>query len=249
MKVLTCADAGYFHFLPFFEANVERKFGTLPLIYDLGMTVEQRALLRAPVLQVPVPEGFRDHDPTHGFILTTHKPACIADALRRSPQGVLYADADVLFAAPLTAEDIGGADVAVTPRRAREQKPAYLVNGVINAGILWFADTAPAQTLLRRWMAACAVGDRSDQKALSDLLESFGLLEGFGPVTRAGLHLMRLDPAEFNDTRLKTGRVLHFKNAGRDPRVTTKLARARWWEEHHPRLLAAFLATRRRLQV
>ena len=27
-RVLTCADADYFHFLPFFEANVERKFGS-----------------------------------------------------------------------------------------------------------------------------------------------------------------------------------------------------------------------------
>ena len=36
-RVLTCADADYFHFLPFFEANVERKFGALPLIYDLGL--------------------------------------------------------------------------------------------------------------------------------------------------------------------------------------------------------------------
>ena len=83
-RVLTCADAGYFHFLPFFEANVERKFGTLPLIYDLGLTDAQRASLRSEVRRVAVPEDFAGT--AHGFIRATHKPACVADALDAQPR-------------------------------------------------------------------------------------------------------------------------------------------------------------------
>lgn len=244
-RVLTCADADYFHFLPFFEANVARKFGQLPLIYDLGLTEAQRASLRSEIVSVPVPESYKDHEPRRGFIMTTHKPACIASALDRSPGGVLYADADVLFAAPVTARDVAGADVAVTPRFAREHKAAYLDNGAINAGVLFFANLPAARRLLSAWADACADGDRTDQRALSDLLSGFDLLGALGTLTLDGLTVRKLDPHVFNDTRLKTGRVLHFKNAGRDTRVTAKLERFRRLEARHPRALAAWLGLRR----
>jgi hypothetical protein len=244
-RVVTCADADYFHFLPHFEANVERKFGALPLIYDLGLEAGQRRALRSEVVAVPVPAGFKDREPARGFIMTTHKPACIADALDRSPGGVLYADADVLFASPVTPTDLGGADLAVTPRLARERTAAYLDNGALNAGVLYFADTPAVRALIADWAAACQEGSRTDQKALSDLLEPFDLLGGLGLASRDGLAVMKLDARVFNDVRLKTGRVLHFKNAGRDPRVTAKLERFRRLEERHPRALAAWLALRR----
>jgi hypothetical protein len=179
--------------------------------------------------------------------MTTHKPACIADALDRSPAGVLYADADVLFAAPVAAADVAGADVAVTPRVARERRESYLANGALNAGVLYFAGSAAARRLIAAWTEACAEGGRTDQKALSDLLSGFDLLGPLGPIARDGLAVLKLDPRTFNDTRLKTGRVLHFKNAGRDPRVTAKLARFRRLEESHPRALAAWLGLRRML--
>jgi hypothetical protein len=246
-RVITCADADYFHFLPHFEANVERKFGALPLIYDLGLDPSQRAALRSEIVEVPVPAGFKDREPSHGFIMTTHKPACIADALDRSPGGVLYADPDVLVAGPVTPADLGAADLAVTPRRARERTSSYLDNGALNAGVLFFADTAPARTLIAAWAAACAEGTRTDQKALSDLLAPFDLLGSLGIATRDGLTVAKLDARVFNDVRLKTGRVLHFKNAGRDPRVTAKLERFRRLEERHPHVLAAYLGLRRAL--
>jgi hypothetical protein len=131
----------------------------------------------------------------------------------------------------------------------RERTAPYLDNGALNAGVLYFADTPPARALIADWAAACADGTRTDQKALSDLLAAFDLLGPLGPATRDGLTLTKLDARTFNDTRLKTGRVLHFKNAGRDPRVTAKLARYRRLEERHPRALAAFLALRRALGV
>jgi len=246
-RVMTCADAGYFHFLPFFEANVERKFGKLPLIYDLGLTEAQRTSLRSEVRRVPVPEDFAGT--AHGFVRATHKPACVADALDASPGGVLCADADLLFVGPVTRADVGEADVAVTPRTARERRPDYLAKGAINTGLVYFAVTAPARSLVAGWAEACAIGDRGDQVALSDLLVDFDLLGPLGPATRGGMTVLKLDARVFNDTRLKTGRVLHFKNAGRDPRVVAKLERFRRLEERHPRALATYVAARRALRV
>ena len=60
---------------------------------------------------------------------------------------------------------------------------------------------------------------------------------------------MKLDPRSFNDVRLKTGRILHFKRAGRDPHVTAKLDRYRSLEERHPQALAAWFRARHALQV
>jgi hypothetical protein len=248
-RVMTCADADYFHFLPYLEANVARKFGRLPVVYDLGLTAEQRGRLRSEVVSIEVTEAYKASEPTRGFIMTTHKPACVADCLDRTGEGCLYVDADVLFVEPLRAADLGDPDIAVTPRHPKERTPLHLENGTINAGVLYFSRSPAARALLDTWAATCAVGDSTDQKALSDLLSGFEILGSLGPESRDGLRLMKLDPRTFNDVRLKTGRILHFKRAGRDPHVTAKLDRYRWLEERHPKALAAWFRTRNALGV
>ena len=80
-RVMTCADADYFHFLPYLEANVLRKFGRLPLIYDLGLTPSQRASLKSELVSIEVTDAYKAAEPTRGFIMTTHKPACIAETV------------------------------------------------------------------------------------------------------------------------------------------------------------------------
>lgn len=78
-----------------------------------------------------------------------------------------------------------------------------------------------------------------------------GPARGFRPVraARAGgldaLSLAKLDPCIYNDVRQRTGRILHFKNAGRDPGAARKLATYRRLEENHPILLAALHRFRR----
>jgi hypothetical protein len=248
-RVMTCADADYFHFLPYLEANVLRKFGRLPLIYDLGLTLSQRASLKSELVSIEVTDAYKAAEPTRGFIMTTHKPACIADCLDRTGEGCLYVDADVLFVEPLRARDLGAPDLAVTPRHPKERTGLHLENGDINAGVLYFSRSPAARALLDTWTAACATGARTDQKALSDLLAGFSLLDRLGPEARDGLRLMKLDPRTFNDVRLKTGRILHFKRAGRDPRVTAKLDRYRRLEERHPIALAAYFRLRNVLGV
>lgn len=248
-RVMTAADDSYFHFLPFFEANVARKFGQLPLIYDLGMTSEQRSMLKSEIFRVPVPAGYKNQEEIHGFVMATHKPACIADALSRYAAGCLYADADVMFAGPINEQDLGAADVAVTPRHRTERKPVHFKNGNINSGVVYFSGTHEARRLVTAWAEACARGDRTDQQALSDLLKDFELLHGFGPVTRNNLTVMRLDPHIFNDVRARNGRVLHFKKAGYEQHILARLERYRRFEERYPRTLTTWLAVRRLLRI
>lgn len=248
-RILTCADARYFHFLPYLEANVARKFGTTPLIYDLGLTDEQIAALASEVVRLDVPDHFMENHAQTGFIMTTHKAACIADCLERSPAGCLYVDADVLFVEAVAAADLGDADVAVTPRHPRERTPHHLVNGDINAGVLFFCGSPAARTLLADWSRACDKGDRTDQKALSDLLADFSLLGPPAEEVRNGLRILKLDPRVFNDVGIRTGRILHFKNAGRTERAMERLRRYRRLEERHPRVLAALFRLRRTLAL
>jgi hypothetical protein len=250
-RVMTCADADYFHFLPYLEANIVRKFGRPPIIYDLGLTPEQRAQLRSEVVSLEVTGAYKAAEPVRGFVMATHKPACLADCLDRTGEACLYVDADVLFVEPLLASDLGSEppDLAVTPRHPKERTPLHLENGTINSGVLYFSPRPPARALLDAWTAACAAGDRTDQQALSDLLAGFSILDGLGPEARGGLRLMKLDPRRFNDVRLKTGRILHFKRAGRDPRVTAKLHRYRYLERRHPKALAAWFRTRNALGI
>jgi hypothetical protein len=248
-RVMTCADADYFHFLPYLEANIFRKFGRRPIVYDLGLTRKQRALLRSEVVPIRTTGAYKSAEPVRGFVMATHKPACIADCLDRTGEGCLYVDADVLFVEPLLARDLGDADVAVTPRHPKERTKLHLENGDINTGVLYFSPSPAARALLDAWTAACAAGDRTDQKALSDLLAGFSILDSLGPETRDGLRLMKLDPRRFNDVRLKTGRILHFKRAGRDPRVSAKLRRYRRFEERAPRALAAWFRARNALRI
>lgn len=245
-RVITCADAGYFPFLPFLERNIARKFGRLPVIYDLGLTDDQRPQLASELRQAAdVPADFRGTEQRHGFIRATHKPACIRDSLDRDPGGCLCVDADVLFLGRLDLRDFQSADVAVTPRHPKERTPAHLDNGRINTGVLFFSGSPRSRRLLADWQHACETGTDSDQKCLSDLLGDFDLSGPLGLANSDALSLAKLDPCIYNDVRQRTGRILHFKNAGRDPGAARKLATYRRLEENHPILLAALHRFRR----
>ncbi len=56
LRIITCADSGFFEFLPYLEANVLRKFGVLPTIYDLGMRDDQKKTLLSEVVPMPMGE-------------------------------------------------------------------------------------------------------------------------------------------------------------------------------------------------
>jgi len=214
-QIVTCSDENFFKFLPSLERNIFRRFGRYPVIYDLGLTEAQIKSLKSEVLRVPVDDSYRDMT-TDGFIRTTHKPDCIAHFLETQKENCLYADADTFFIETIDSSVFAGADIAVTPRHPRELLvPDPLKNGKINAGVLYFRNSPKAREMIVAWAGLCQERSMSDQLAMSNLLESAGLTEGFGMVDVDGASILKLDPLIYNDTGCSQGDIWHFKNAGR----------------------------------
>ena len=230
MRILTCADANFFHFLPTLEGNIHRKTGSYPVIYDLGFTPQQRAKLQSDVVTFGAPEGFNEKI-SGGAIRTHHKPGCLLDYLATAKGGVLYVDADVLLTDTIDPAVFDDCDIAVTPRHPKELATASLLkNGRLNSGVAYFANNARTKDFLLRWQEMCDLGEHTDQMALSDLLEDADLLGGFGPVTVGDLRVLKLDPRIYNDVSCRIGRIWHFKNAGRRLHKRLKWTRTAFFE-------------------
>lgn len=223
-RVVTCADANFFHFLPILEENVRRKTGQYPVIYDLGLHPKQRARLRSDVISLVPPEGYSEKIPG-GAIRAHHKPDCLLDFLAQSDKNVLYLDADVLMVDRLPVGVFSDCDVAVTPRHPKELLAGDpFRNGRLNSGVMYFANNDRARALLEQWRTVCADGVHTDQMAISDILEPTDLNGSLGIASLGEVRVLKLDPRVYNDVACKTGRLWHFKNAGR--RFHKK---RRWW--------------------
>lgn len=244
-RVVTCADANFFHFLPILEENVRRKTGQYPVIYDLGLHPKQRARLRSDVISLVPPEGYSEKIPG-GAIRAHHKPDCLLDFKARYNQNALYLDADVLMVDSLPAGLFRGCDIAVTPRHPKELLMGDpFRNGRLNSGVMYFANNETAQPLLEQWRTVCADGVHTDQMAISDILEPTDLKGPLGIASLGDVRVLKLDPRIYNDVACKTGRLWHFKNAGR--RFHKK---RRWWaaamrERFTPTRFAARVAKQR----
>jgi len=215
-KIISCADKEFFHFMPTLERNVKNHFGEYPIIYDIGMTAKQSASLKSRVIKVTPPSNYNQHSKI-GSIITSHKPNCVLDFMSQYSEDCLYVDADVLFTEKVTPDEFTGADISVTPRHPNELKSENpYKNGTLNAGVLFFKNTAPVKTFIESWISQCALDQVSDQMAISELLEDARLTNGaFGLVKCGPLSVLKLDARIYNDVGSTIGKIWHFKNAGR----------------------------------
>ena len=214
---MTCGDSRYFEFLYNFERNVRQQFGFWPVIYDLGLEEEQQQRLKSDIRKVAVPEAFNTQNSLN-YIRTTHKPHCILDCLAAYPQDCLYIDADTVFVSAFGEDVFKNADIAVTPRHPKERKEKYYANGLLNAGVVFFRNNHEGVAeLISTWRKKCEEPDTTDQKALSDLLsEEIILLESSAVLQEwRGVRVELLDAKIYNDVSCRTGKLFHFKNAGR----------------------------------
>ena len=137
-------------------------------------------------------------------------------AIKTYGRPCLYLDTDTMLVMPIDFSAFEGCDVAVTPRPKNEYKyDKLLENGSINAGVLWFANTKNAHSVLDTWLELCRTTEESDQALLSDLLADADYLGGFGNALVGDAIVKKLNPLRFNDTSCKIGDIWHFKNAGR----------------------------------
>jgi hypothetical protein len=213
--IITCGDSKYFEFLQNFEKNIFTIFGDYPIIYDLGLKEDEKSQLKSEIRKIPIKEKFWELN-TIGYVKTTHKPRCIKDTLDKSKENCIYVDADVIFTSKIQDNEIKNADIGITPRHTKERKPEYFTNGFINAGFIFFKNTKNVKSLIDKWIISCQEQDTTDQKALSDILKTeVDILNGKTIQKYNDINVALLDPSIFNDVSCKTGKMFHFKNAGR----------------------------------
>ena len=245
LTILTCGDSKYFEFLQNFENNIFAIFGYYPTIYDLGLKEDEKAKLKSEVRKIPIIENFWELN-TIGYVKTTHKPRCIKDILNTKNQDCIYVDADIIFTSKIKKIDFENADIGITPRHQKERKPEYFTNGLINAGFIFFKNTKNVHELIDKWIISCQEPDTTDQKALSDILKKkIDILDGKTKQKYSEINVLLLDPAIYNDVSCKTGRIFHFKNAGRRELSLKKYRKFVSLQTKFPRIIGLIANLRR----
>lgn len=244
-RIITCADANFFRFLPALEGNIMRKFGAYPIIFDLGMTADQRKRLKSDVIEITADPAYAAMTP-QGNVRTSHKPACVLRFFELYDADCFYVDADVFFTDAIASNEFAGADLCVTPRHPREllgNDP--FGNGKINAGVMFFRRRSEMIRLVQAWDSECADMGISDQLAITRVIEDADLTGELGDVTVGDIRVRKLPPMIYNDTGTHSGRIWHFKNAGRRFHKLRRLTWVGWIDRimpgHYNRV-----ATRRR---
>lgn len=220
--IMTCGDQKYFTFLKIFEKNVFNRYHFFPIIYDLGLTEDQRKLLKSEIRKIPISQSFYMKNSSN-YIQATHKPSCILDYFSYHNKNILYVDADTLFVSTFNHTLFKDIDIAITPRHRKERKKEYYTNGFINSGVLFFRNTNSVKELLLLCEKKCCDPDTTDQKALSDIFsDQINLLEAKHIQKWNDLNILLLEAEIYNDVACKTGKLLHFKNAGRNEKAFKK---------------------------
>ena len=220
--IMTCGDQKYFTFLKIFEKNVFNRYHFFPIIYDLGLTEDQRKLLKSEIRKIPISQSFYMKNSSN-YIQATHKPSCILDYFSYHNKNILYVDADTLFVSTFNHTLFKDIDIAITPRHRKERKKEYYTNGFINSGVLFFRNTNSVKELLLLWEKKCCDPDTTDQKALSDIFsDQINLLEAKHIQKWNDLNILLLEAEIYNDVACKKGKLLHFKNAGRNEKAFKK---------------------------
>ena len=220
--IMTCGDQKYFTFLKIFEKNVFNRYHFFPIIYDLGLTEDQRKLLKSEIRKIPISQSFYMKNSSN-YIQATHKPSCILDYFSYHNKNILYVDVDTLFVSTFNHTLYKDIDIAITPRHRKERKKEYYTNGFINSGVLFFRNTNSVKELLLLWEKKCCDPDTTDQKALSDIFsDQINLLEAKHIQKWNDLNILLLEAEIYNDVACKTGKLLHFKNAGRNEKAFKK---------------------------
>lgn len=224
MNIVTSANHDFVHCLAGLVESVRRHYGIRPIVYDVGLTSEDRAALDADIVPIETAADcfdFASSGKTR-FIKTTHKPACVRHYWQNHDEPMIFIDADCLFAARV---EETGFDVGVTVRTGKSLDLSDHFNGVINAGVLFF--NTDASELVDAWAAACTRENTTDQKALTDILSETIDWAEYGRVydwRELKVKVFRTD--EYNDYRLGSGKILHLKGLRHEKGIYEQLLAA-----------------------
>lgn len=225
MNIVTASDARFFHCLKELADSVRKIYNKQIILYDIGLTDEQKKQIDAVILPIKVPEKVNHKGKCvlspSGIPSTRaiHKPFCVMQYFENFSEPMILVDADCLFTARV---EETGFDVGVTCYKSRNKHVDYH-NGVINSGVIFF--NGPAEKLVDCWAEECEKELTTDQKALSDVLsrtinwKKFNKVQGFD-----GLKIKIFNARIYNDFHLtKKGKILHFIGSKHNKEMYEKL--------------------------
>jgi hypothetical protein len=224
MNIVSSSDSGFFHCAVELAKSVRKHYGKPLILYDVGLTAQQRTAIDAQVIPIEISVEFQSHATKDKgtFIQATHKPFCVQHYFEHNSEPMIFVDADCLFTQHV---EETGFDVGVTLRSTHVDK-TNPYNGLLNTGVIFF-NTGPKE-LLDRWALECGRENTTDQKALSDILSETIDWNHYNKVYDwHGLKVKVFGTSEYNDFYLKKGKIIHFKGRRHD-------------KEFYPQLLDAY---------
>ena len=224
MNIVTACDANFFRCLKELAKSVRKFYGRPVIVYDIGLTEQQKQQLDAVIIPIELNEKVNYKQLAHIFpdgrpsCRNTHKPFCVRDYFKRFGEPMILVDADCLFTDKV---ELDGFDVGITidPKKI-SRKDMY--NGIVYSGVMFF--NCPAEELVDRWEQECLKENTTDQKALSDIMSEQIIWSDYKKIQQwNGLKIKILDIATYNDFHLKGGKILHFATTKHDEDVFDKL--------------------------
>jgi hypothetical protein len=227
MNIVTASDAGFFHCLKELACSVRKFYNQPLLVYDIGLTQEQKQQLDATIIPIKISEKVNHKgrsllcDTGIPSTRATHKPFCVRHYFENFSQPMILIDADCLFTAKV---EETGFDVGVTFYKSKKQIDYR--NGAINSGVIFF--NSPAKKLVDAWAIECEKEKTTDQKALSDVLGDTIKWKISDKVQDwHGLKIKIFNAKIYNDYHLtKKGKILHFINTKHDKNIFEQLMAA-----------------------
>ena len=224
MNIVTASDAGFFHCLKELACSVRRFYNKPLIVYDIGLTQEQKQQLDATIIPIEISEKVNHKgrsllcDTGIPSTRATHKPFCVRHYFENYTEPMILIDADCLFT---TRVEETGFDVGVTFYKSKKQ--IDYANGAINSGVIFF--NSPAAKLVDTWALECENEKTTDQKALSDVLGQTIDWKISGKVQDwHGLKIKIFNARIYNDYHLtKKGKILHFINTKHNKYIYEKL--------------------------
>jgi hypothetical protein len=227
MNIVTACDSGFFFCLKELAKSVRKCYDKPVIVYDLGLTEQEKEELDAVVIPIELNEkveynGAAYIHPGGGSCSrNTHKPFCVRDYFKRYDEPMILVDADCLFREKV---ELDGFDVAITldPRKISRTD---MYNGMIYSGVVFF--NCAAEDLVDRWEQECMTENTTDQKALADVLGEQLRWQDYKKIQQwNGLKIKILDTGIYNDFHLRRGKIWHFATTKHREDVFEKLIEA-----------------------
>ena len=228
MNIVTSSDSNFFHCLKGLAASVRKYYGRQVIVYDVGLTNEQKETVDAQVIPINIEVDFAGyatflkHEVETSAIKTTHKPFCVKHYFENFSEPMIFVDADCAFSQRVQET---GFDVGVTLRRKNRIDLTNPWIGILNAGVIFF--NTPSTKLVDTWAKACMKDNTTDQKELSEILSETIDWKHYNKVYDwHGLKIKVFNAIEYNDVRLKGGKILHFKGRRHEKGIYERLVQA-----------------------